>query len=462
MLKNIWLRKGLLVAAILLLMSLALSWINGTVATRERHQQNAQQRVAESHPGEQTLIGPVLVVPYQEHYLHDVCDDKGKLLRQEPRSQRYEARFFPDQMQLEGHISVHTRAVGIHPVRVYGLKGVLRGQFGVPDETQFVHHHRDSQLIIGKPSLVLALRDLRGFAIVPQLQWGEQILVAQSGTDSEVLATGVHFDLPALPKGGAASRFMLALDLSGMQSFAVVPVGRDNQVSLTSSWPHPSFGGHFLPRSEGRKITPEGFSAQWSLPSLATAAQRTVAQASKENEIWNADRIEVRFIDPINIYSLSWRATEYGLLFIVIMFAAFFLFEVLKSLRIHAIQYAFIGAAQAIFFLLLLALSEQFAFLASYVTAATACLLLTAIYLRHVLGSALRSLGFSVLLGVLYGLLYGILSAEDLAFLLGTALVFTGLAAMMLVTRKIDWHQYLGGVGGAGGTEPAASTGEST
>ncbi len=459
MLKNIWLRKGLLVAALMLLMSLALSWINGTVEKRESYQQSAQLRVAESHPGAQTLVGPVLVVPYQEHYLHNIYDDKGKLLRQETRSELHEARFFPEQMQLEGHIAVHTREVGIHPVRVYGLKGVLRGQFGVPDDGQFVRAHRDSQLSIGKPTLVLALKDVRGFAVVPQLQWGEQTLVAQSGTDSEALATGVHFDLPALPKGGAASRFSLALDLSGMQSFAVVPIGRDNQVSLTSTWPHPSFGGRFLPRPEGRKITPDGFGAQWSLPSLATSAQKTVGQADNENEVWNADRIEVRFIDPINIYSLSWRATEYGLLFIVIMFAAFFLFEVLKNLRIHAIQYAFIGAAQAIFFLLLLALSEQFAFLASYAAAATACLLLTAIYLRHVLGSALRSLGFSVLLGVLYGLLYGILSAEDLAFLLGTALVFTGLAAMMLVTRKIDWHQYLGGTSSA---EPTQSIGEST
>ena len=44
----------------------------------------------------------------------------------------------------------------------------------------------------------------------------------------------------------------------------------------------------------------------------------------------------------------------------------------------------------------------------------------------------------------LYGALYGLLVSEDNALVLGSALLFVILAAIMLVTRKVDWYQLAG------------------
>jgi inner membrane protein len=113
-------------------------------------------------------------------------------------------------------------------------------------------------------------------------------------------------------------------------------------------------------------------------------------------------------------------------------------------LRIHPIQYALVGLAIAIFFLLLLALSERIAFGLAYVVAAGACVTLIGHYLAQVLGGWRRGLGFAGMLGTLYAALYGLLISEDNAMLLGASLLFTILAAVMILTRKVDWYQATG------------------
>ena len=45
------------------------------------------------------------------------------------------------------------------------------------------------------------------------------------------------------------------------------------------------------------------------------------------------------------------------------------------------------------------------------------------------------------MLTILYGALYGLLVSEDSTLLMGSLLLFTILAAIMLATRKVDWYQ---------------------
>ncbi len=153
------------------------------------------------------------------------------------------------------------------------------------------------------------------------------------------------------------------------------------------------------------------------------------------------DRFSVGFIEPVNVYSQSDRATKYGLLFVALTFAAFFIFEILKSLPIHPVQYLLVGLSLVIFFLLLVGLAEHIAFLAAYLIASAACIVLTSFYLTYVLRSTGRAIGFGVALMVLYGALYGLLNSENNALVMGSILLFAVLAAIMVVTRKVDWYQ---------------------
>ncbi len=217
-------------------------------------------------------------------------------------------------------------------------------------------------------------------------------------------------------------------------------------IALASTWPHPQFHGDFLPRT--RAIGPDGFKARWEVSSLASNAQSQFRAAMSRRAPQGStdaaeavDAIGVSLVDPVNVYSQVDRATKYGVLFVLLTFVAFFMFEFLKQLRIHPIQYGLVGLAVAIFFLLLLALSERIPFAVAYLVAAIACVTLIGYYLGHVLGGWLRGAGFAGLLGTLYAALYGLLISEDNALVLGAGLLFLILAAIMVVTRRVDWYR---------------------
>jgi len=160
----------------------------------------------------------------------------------------------------------------------------------------------------------------------------------------------------------------------------------------------------------------------------------------------------VSFVDPVDQYLKTERAIKYALLFIGLTFAVFFLFEVLKRMAVHPVQYALVGMSLALFYLLLLSLSEHLSFALAYGIAATSCVLLIGFYVSYVLHSALRGAGFGTLLALLYGMLFGLLGAEDYALLMGSVLVFGVLAGVMVLTRKLDWY----GVGRLPPASPAS------
>jgi inner membrane protein len=66
---------------------------------------------------------------------------------------------------------------------------------------------------------------------------------------------------------------------------------------------------------------------------------------------------------------------------------------------------------------------------------------LLAFYVSYVLGSVLRAAGFATMLAALYASLYVLLRSEDMALLLGAILLFGILAAIMIVTRRVDWNR---------------------
>jgi inner membrane protein len=103
-------------------------------------------------------------------------------------------------------------------------------------------------------------------------------------------------------------------------------------------------------------------------------------------------------------------------------------------------QYLLIGLAMAMFFLLIISLSEHMPFLASYVASGTACVALIGVYLMGVLRNRRPALAFSSSIALLYAVLYGVLQSEDNALLMGTLILFAALSAVMLLTRRMDWY----------------------
>jgi inner membrane protein len=236
----------------------------------------------------------------------------------------------------------------------------------------------------------------------------------------------------------------------------MVPIGEETTAHLRSPWAHPSFGGRFL--AAERTVTAEGFDARWRVSSLVTSAREEVRSGMKSAKAAPVlQSFDVSLAQPLNVYSMSTRAAKYGVLFIGLVLMAANMFELFRKLRLHPVQYGLVGLSIALFFLLLLALSEKVAFGLAYAGAAGASVLLLAVYFSAVLGGWRRGTSFGAYVALLYGALYGLLASESNALLLGALLIFGMLAVLMLATRKVDWYALSAGDGksfAAAGVQP--------
>ena len=142
----------------------------------------------------------------------------------------------------------------------------------------------------------------------------------------------------------------------------------------------------------------------------------------------------------LDLYRLTERSSKYAVLFLIITFGGCFLFETLRGLRIHPVQYTLVGAAVCIFYLLLLSLGEYTGFTAAYLIAALACNSLITGYLSVVLGGLRRAAILGGLLLTAYAVLYLLLQTSRYTLLIGSLLLFAALAATMYGTRHFDWY----------------------
>ena len=120
----------------------------------------------------------------------------------------------------------------------------------------------------------------------------------------------------------------------------------------------------------------------------------------------------------------------------------FFLYEILKSgVRIHPISYLLTGMALAIFFLLLVALSEHISFASSYWISSISCAGLIGYYVKYISDSAKHGASLFGLLISFYLILFFIIRSEDHALLSGSILLFVLLTTVIVVTKNIDWYK---------------------
>lgn len=418
--------------------------IRGTIAEREHYRAEAIANVAATHAGKQAVLGPVLVVPYVELVEQQEVGPQGS--RKVLREQTGAWTFFPSTLQVDGALAPNTRKRGLYRVPVYELTMHSRAAIQARIPADGVHPRR-----IGRPYVAVGVSDVRGFVGTPSLKVDGRSLPLAAGFGARSLG-GVHARL-APPRAGETLALDVAFDgvIGGTEAIALVPIARDNRFALQSTWPDPIFGGDFLPRT--RTVDKDGFRARWKISSLATSAQaeflaapdastllRVGATRGADKMTESIDAVGVTLFDAVDAYTLADRATKYGILFVLLTFVGFFMFELIKQLPIHPIQYGLVGLSLAIFFLLLVSLSEHIRFGAAYLISAAACIGLLGFYLSAVLRSTMRGLGFAAMLATLYAALYGVLISEDNALVLGAGLLFLILAAIMVITRKVDWY----------------------
>lgn len=440
-------QKSLLLRVVIILLLILVLWIplalvQGVVSDRQHLQRQVEETIATTSTGPQRIAGPLLIVPYVVSELVVTIDDKGHEKTHWSNSNNH-AVFLPEILDYNGDVGIEEKYKGLYKSLLYQTKGVWKAHFNVPVNlgTGIDAKHTTKRLIPGKAYVAIGLSDVRGLRGTPQITWDVATIEVSNNANWPALGDGLNASIGVLDTAEAHSHDMtMQLDIAGTSMLSIAPMGRTTTVQLHAAWPHPNFGGRFLPTS--KQIDDKGFVAKWEISQLSSKNAALVMQPARtDSQPTLLETFDVAFIEPVNIYLKAERAVKYGILFVVLTFAAFFLLETMKNLRIHPLQYGLVGLALAIFFLLLVSLSEHIPFLLAYLCASVACISLIAYYLSHVLGGAKYGLFFGASLTALYGVLYGLLLSEDNALVLGSLLLFVVLAVVMLVTRKFDWFK---------------------
>jgi inner membrane protein len=417
-----------------LMLSIALVVVRETVSERSARREQVYQDMAQTTAGSQVIAGPFLVLPYEMETLESVVDSKGVKTSKVQSSQHSEI-VLPRKLVMNGLMETERRYRSLYEILLYGTRVKLEGTFEVA--SQNVSVPQGARLRWLEPKLVVMVQDNRGLTTVPLVSWAGKNLEVKPGNGGLNFGIdgGFHSELPADIQRGGSYSFAVDLVLHGMQSFSWVPVGEENRVKLQGDWPHPGFQGRALPR--GHQITAKGFEAEWE----STQFSSNVGQLVRSETGLKNQEVGVRLVQPVDVYLQAERSVKYGFLFIGLTFAAFLLFETLKKLSIHPVQYGLVGLALVLFYVLLLALSEHIAFVWAYAVAGLASVGLLGFYIRYVVHSSKLAAGFAGSLGVLYAIIYGILMSEDYALLYGACLLFALLALAMIVTRRVDWNR---------------------
>ncbi len=434
--------KVLGVGVLALLMTIPLLQVSGLVRERQQLRTSAIDQIAQGWGGRQVLGGPVLVVPTMRQVVPE-----GQLT---PRWQAGSESMLSDALKLDVAMMVTTRGYGIYTAPVFVATVKLAAQFRAQDLAQF-RRDSDAPWQAGKAELRLPIGDLRGLQEVTELRINGQPARFESSADrlgkwSNVV---VPINLDAL--GDQPIDVQIGLKLAGTEALQLLPLARSTDVTMRAPWSDPSFIGAAIPLEH--KIGADGFSAHWHLLDL----NRSFGQhwSDDDNEVKSAlarSTFGVQLYQPVDVYQRNVRAGKYGLLFIAMTFVAFFLFEVLKRLRVHPLQYLLVGAALATFYVVLLALSEQIGFGPAYALAAAAVVVLVGSYAMAVLRARRAGLLLGGALGLIYAMLYGLIAAEQYALLIGALVLLAMVALMMYLTRRIDWYAYA-----PASTEPPAA-----
>ncbi len=427
-----------LIGLLVLGLMIPLSMIHDLVRERAGYREQARQSIAESWTGAQQVLGPVLVVPYKQLVPKQVWDEKLSAYRTETRELRGRLHILPERLAIEGNADTELRSRGLYSVPVYQAALSLEGSFDNRPLLELLEQ-AEHPVELERPFVSVLLSDIRGLATQPKLQWGDEQRTFNAGSGFSQTTTGMQAPLTTLESQTPVTYpFRFELVLRGMERIAFAPVGNESRVDLELAWPHPSFMGRYLPSSH--EINEQGFRATWQVSAFSSNIAgdvETCGAGACEALLGNV--FGVSLVEPVDIYHQTERAVKYGLLFVVLTFVAFFLFEVGRRLRLHPMHYLLVGSALILFYLLLLSLSEHFSFAAAYWIASLAATGLIGFYTGSVMGHWRRGLGITAMLLGLYGLLFAILRSEDNALLMGSLLLFAVLALVMLVTRRMDW-----------------------
>ena len=443
--------KLIMIGFLIAILMIPIGMIAFLAEDRESRQEEAFREISGKWGNEQTITGPILSIPYKDTIERTTSD--GKVIDE---TIRY-AHFLPEELQIKGIIDPTKRRRGIYEVVVYNANLEISGKFLALDFSKWDIAKDD--ILYEQAFVTLGISDTRGIKENLDLVWENEKYAFSPGVKTnDVVLLGINADIDLSQNVNASQNFSITLSLNGSRDLYFSPLGRSTQVELRSAWSDPSFQGSFLPQSH--TINDAGFMALWKVSELnrnfpqkflgSVSAVEPMMQpiySEKMPAISQAGTISqsnfgVRLLVLADEYQETVRALKYAIMLIALTFLVLFFYEAMREVRVHPLQYILIGLALALFYLLLLSISEYLGFKTAYLISALTIIGLITLYSKSIFKTWRPALLEALILVFVYGFIFVILQLEDYSLLVGSLGLLGILSLVMMVSRKIDWYNF--------------------
>lgn len=454
---NRWIQESITVKLmsigfLVLILLIPSSWIQDLMQERQSRAESVMQEISAKWSGNQTLSGPILVIPYKVKKKIDHGKEGIEI-------QEYIEKFFllPETLDINGKINPTVLHRGIFDAAVYSSALNVSATFLKPNLQSF--KIADEMVLWKDAHMIFSITDLRGISdnlkftvggltkdSEPSNTLGVSVkkfikdsaspyLSPSANTYDEFSSSGIVARLGWQSEADFNGNTSIKINLKGSTRLFFTPTGKTTTVLLSGPWASPSFDGEFLP--ESREISQTSFSARWKVLHY----NRPFAQAWTDADTrLSGSEFGVKLVIPVDQYQKSIRTSKYGHLIIILTFVALFLVEITKKIRIHPFQYILVAAALIIYYTLLLSFSEQIGYNIAYAFSSIATVILICLYSFSFLKNKSLVALFTSLLLIFYTFIFVIVLQQDLSLLLGSIGLFIIVSALMYFARKVNWY----------------------
>lgn len=440
--------KGFLVCLLVLGLLIPIPFILNLIEERQGNKEKVITEISDKWSGKQTIYGPFIEVTYMEN----VNDGQGKVVKQQVK--KY---ISANDLNINGTIDTQLKSRSIYEAVVYNSKLNINSKF--KNYSDMLNEVEVSAENVVSTKIVFGISDSKGYenkvivqsnnknyplnmdnitstiTIQPEVRVENGEYLEQVSTTKKVMPVQM-MSQKINPSTFDFNQVSINLVMKGSQMLNIIPSAINTKVDLATNWKDLKYDGNFLPNSDPE--TKNGkTNVKWSI----------YQQNPLQGQIWqDASNFSdysfgVNFLQMNDHYDKTYRSTKYAILFIGLTFVAFFFIESRNNFNIHLVQYALVGFAICVNFVLLLSLSEYLGFDIAYFISSGATILLITFFVN----SFLKSFGFTfkitLMLILLYTFIYSVLQLKEHALLVGSIGLFIIVAILMYYSKNIEWNK---------------------
>ncbi len=427
--------RMLVVGFLLIVLLIPLSFVQSLISERTFRQQEVIKEVNDKWGREITISGPILKIPYKTYSQERIFNQELKKYEVKTNTTIHHIFIFPDTLNSNSIIETKPLKRSIYQTVVYTTTIQLDGSFSIPDFSEYDIATND--IIWEKTQLILQTSNLKGIKETVHIQLQDSSYDLIPKYDTNYLKTILSKPISGFKELAKKDiSFNSKLVINGSESLKFIPIGKITTASMQSNWHSPGFTGEYLPDDKTKKISNNGFQANWKVLETNRRFEQVFFDTLPG---LTSFAFGTNLVNPVDDYQKTERTAKYGFMVIGLTFLVFLLIQIVSKIYIHPFQYVMIGLALVMFYTLLISISEHSSFLKAYGVASVSVLLLLVLYTKTIFKSFKFPLFIGASLGMLYGFIYVIIQLENYALLVGSIGLFIILSIIMYVSRKIDW-----------------------